>query len=57
VGFNLPAMEAMACRRPVVATRTTWPAEAVKSENGILVDFDDRVGLARGAEWVLTRSD
>ncbi|MBA3915694.1 MAG: glycosyltransferase family 4 protein, partial [Acidobacteriales bacterium] len=28
-GFNLPAMEAMACRTPVIATRTGWPAEAV----------------------------
>ena len=28
-GFNLPAMEAMACRTPVVATHTGWPAEAV----------------------------
>jgi len=57
-GFNLPAMEAMACRTPVVATRTGWPAEAVKSGwNGVLVDIDDHAGLAQGVEWVLSRSD
>lgn len=57
-GFNLPAMEAMACRTPVVSTRAGWPAEAVKSEwNGILVEVDDLTALAYGIEWVLTRSD
>src|SRR5208282_5263036 len=44
-GFNLPAMEAMACRTPVVSTRTGWPAEAVKTGiNGVLVDVEDQVG-------------
>lgn len=56
-GFNLPAMEAMACRTPVVATRTGWPEEAVVTgQNGVLVDVDDVTGLARGVEWVLSRS-
>jgi glycosyltransferase involved in cell wall biosynthesis len=46
-GFNLPAMEAMACRTPVVATRTGWPAEAVVDGwNGAIVDVDDVQGLA-----------
>ena len=57
-GFNLPAMEAMACRTPVVSTRVGWPEEAVKSGwNGILVDVDDVPRLAQGVEWVLSRSD
>jgi glycosyltransferase involved in cell wall biosynthesis len=57
-GFNLPAIEAMACRTPVVSTRTGWPEEAiVPGRNGVLVDVDDEDGLARGLEWVLTRSD
>lgn len=57
-GFNLPAMEAMACRTPVVATRTGWPAESVKSgRNGILVDIDDTVAIVEGVQWVLSRSD
>jgi glycosyltransferase involved in cell wall biosynthesis len=43
-GFNLPALEAMACRTPVISTRTGWPAEAVRS------------GFTQGIEWVLTRS-
>jgi glycosyltransferase involved in cell wall biosynthesis len=57
-GFNLPAMEAMACRTPVVSTRTGWPEEAIRSSiNGILVDIDDGSGLASGIQWVLSRSD
>jgi glycosyltransferase involved in cell wall biosynthesis len=57
-GFNLPALEAMACRTPVVATRTGWPEEAVVTgSNGILVDIDDVNGLAQGVEWVVSRSD
>lgn len=57
-GFNLPAMEAMACRTPVVATRTGWPEEVVDSgRNGVLVDIDDPAAIAQGVEWVLSQSD
>lgn len=57
-GFNLPAMEAMACRTPVVATRTGWPQEAIIDRvNGLLVDIEDDAGLADAAAWVLGRSD
>lgn len=57
-GFNLPAMEAMACRTPVVSTKTGWPAEAIKSQwNGVLTNVDDVRALAQGAEWVLAQDD
>jgi glycosyltransferase involved in cell wall biosynthesis len=57
-GFNLPAMEAMACRTPVVSTNTGWPSEAIKSgSNGVLVDVGDVNALAQGAEWVLSLND
>ncbi|MEH2628578.1 glycosyltransferase involved in cell wall biosynthesis [Bradyrhizobium sp. AZCC 1719] len=57
-GFNLPAMEAMACRTPVVATRIGWPEEAVKTGwNGVLVEVDDVSRLADGVEWVLSQSE
>jgi glycosyltransferase involved in cell wall biosynthesis len=57
-GFNLPAMEAMACRTPVVSTNTGWPSEAIKSGwNGVLVDVGDVAALTDGAEWILSRSD
>ncbi len=56
-GFNLPAMEAMACRTPIVATRTGWPEEAIETgKNGVLVDIDDVAALADGVEWILSRS-
>ncbi|WP_191093423.1 glycosyltransferase family 4 protein [Bradyrhizobium campsiandrae] len=57
-GFNLPAMEAMACRTPVVSTRTGWPAEAiVQGENGFLVDVNDVEGLADSILKVLSCSE
>jgi glycosyltransferase involved in cell wall biosynthesis len=57
-GFNLPALEAMACRTPVVSTRAGWPEEAVKSGwNGVLVNVEDVAGLVEGVKWVLTRTD
>jgi glycosyltransferase involved in cell wall biosynthesis len=57
-GFNLPAMEAMACQTPVVSTNTGWPSEAIKSGwNGVLVDVGDVAALTEGAEWVLSRND
>ena len=53
-GFNLIAMEAMACRTPVVSTRTGWPTEAVvEGRNGALADVDDVDGLAAGVKRVL----
>lgn len=54
-GFNLPAMEAMACRTPVVSTRTGWPEEAIRDHvNGFLVAVDDANALAAQTEQVLT---
>ena len=56
-GFNLPAMEAMACRTPVVSTRTGWPMEAVVTGyNGCLVDVEDETGFVEGIDWILSRS-
>ena len=57
-GFNLPALEAMACRTPVVSTRTGWPEEAIKSGlNGFLVDIDDPKHLAQCIDSVVSLSD
>jgi len=57
-GFNLTAMEAMACRTPVVATRTGWPEEAiVNGSNGVCVDIDDLEALIKATQWVLGLED
>ena len=57
-GFNLPAMEAMACRTPVVSTKAGWPAEAiVDSKNGYLVNVDDVEALAKCIYKVLSMDD
>lgn len=56
-GFNLPAMEAMACRTPVVSTRAGWPEEAiVTGKNGVLVEVDDLEAFTQGATSVLSLS-
>jgi glycosyltransferase involved in cell wall biosynthesis len=57
-GFNLIAMEAMACRTPVVSTRTGWPEEAiVDGVNGALAEVDDVRGLAAAVISILQTSD
>jgi len=57
-GFNLPAMEAMACRTPVVATRTGWPDEAIiPGVNGFLAGIDDAESLASAVEQILDSND
>jgi glycosyltransferase involved in cell wall biosynthesis len=51
-------MEAMACRTPVVSTRTGWPEEVIETgRNGVLTGVDDVAALARGVEWTLALPD
>jgi glycosyltransferase involved in cell wall biosynthesis len=51
-------MEAMACRTPVVATQTGWPAEAlVQGVNGACVPVDDVGALERETERILRLTD
>ena len=57
-GFYLPALEAMACRCPVVSTRVGWPMEGiVDGVNGYLAETGDAAGLAAGMVKTLTLSD
>lgn len=60
-GFNLMPMEAMACRTPVVSTKTGWPLESIKDGvNGFLFDIDHvdqgvdatfRILTSSNSEW------
>ena len=46
-GFHLPALEAMACRCPVVSTRMGGPMDLIEEgKNGFLADVDDAEALA-----------
>ena len=57
-GFNLTAMEAMACGTPIVSTKTGWPVEAViPYKNGVLAEVDDVVALCDGVRWILQQTD
>jgi glycosyltransferase involved in cell wall biosynthesis len=57
-GFNLTAMEAMACRTPVIATKTGWPDGAFQNyENGILIEVDDGVSLVDACHNIFLLND
>lgn len=57
-GFNLTPLEAMACRCPVVVTRTGAMPELVREGvNGHLVEPGDVDGLAKGLVDVLSLDD
>lgn len=57
-GYNLPAMEAMACRTPVLSTKAGWPEEAVVTgKNGALVEVDDVDALFENAVSILSLPD
>ena len=58
-GFHLPALEAMACRCPVVSTRMGGPRDFIEQGvNGFLVEVGDAAGLSerlleifQGNQW------
>ena len=57
-GFNLMAMEAMACGTPVVSTKTGWPAEAIQDGiNGYLIDIDNVEQGSAAAAKILAMTD
>ncbi|MCA9606470.1 MAG: glycosyltransferase family 4 protein [Myxococcales bacterium] len=57
-GFGLPALEAMACRTPLVSTRYGGPADFVRDgENGFLAEVDDVEALTARVLEVLRLSD
>jgi glycosyltransferase involved in cell wall biosynthesis len=55
-GFGLPALEAMACGAPVIASRRGALPEVV-SAAGVLVDPEDEAGLAAALARVLGSAD
>jgi glycosyltransferase involved in cell wall biosynthesis len=56
-GFGLPLLEAMACRCPVVATRTGAALDLIEPDaNGYLADVEDAGALAEGLKRVLSLS-
>lgn len=56
-GFGLPAVEAMACGTPVVATRAGALAEVMAlTEGGILAERDDPDSIASGVRQLLENS-
>lgn len=56
-GFPLVGIEAMACGKPVVATRIGGIPEAIDEETGILVDKEDVSSLAKGIGELIENKD
>lgn len=57
-GFGLPILEAMACRTPVVATRTGCAPDVIQNGiNGYVADIDDVEGLVSGMDNILKTSN
>jgi glycosyltransferase involved in cell wall biosynthesis len=57
-GFGLPILEAMACRTPVVATRTGAAEDVIRPGiNGEIVDVGDVAGLSAAASRILNYSE
>ncbi|MCX4188431.1 glycosyltransferase family 4 protein, partial [Methylophaga sp. OBS4] len=52
-GFGLPILEAMACRTPVIGTKTGAAPELLDDSTGFLVDIDDKDALVRGMEKII----
>lgn len=52
--FGVVIGEAMACGKPVIATRCTGPEFILTKENGLLVEIDSSRDLAAAMEQVLT---
>ncbi len=53
-GFGVVLIEAMACGKPVVATRCGGPEDIVKKDTGILVPPSDEAALAKALREVLS---
>ncbi|MEX0299173.1 MAG: glycosyltransferase family 4 protein [Kordiimonas sp.] len=54
-GFGLPILEALACRSPVVATRTGCTTDVIEEgQNGFIVDVGDAAGMADKACKILS---
>lgn len=56
-GFSIACIEAMACRIPVVATRSGGPEEILEGEAGILVPTGDPQSIALAVELVASSKD
>lgn len=57
-GFGLPVLEAMACRTPVVATRTGCAPDIITDgQNGFVVDVEDSAALGEKLAEVLIMAE
>ncbi|MDP1725752.1 MAG: glycosyltransferase [Bacteroidota bacterium] len=51
--FGVAIVEALACGKPVISTRSGGPEDIINETNGILVAKEDPIALAEGMEWMM----
>ncbi len=51
--FGVVIVEALACGKPVIATKSGGPEDIINSTNGILVEKENINALAYGMEWMM----
>ena len=54
--FGVTLVEALACGKPVIATRSGGPEDFVNEQNGMLVDIDDGNALAAAMGEMITHA-
>lgn len=55
--FGISFIEALACGKPVIATKCGGPESIVNSNNGLLVEKEDPVGLAKAMQNMIEKYD
>jgi len=57
-GFGIPTLEAMACEKPIIATKTgEAPYIITNLKNGLLVDLGDDKGLYKKIKYLIENRD
>ena len=55
--FGVALVEALACGKPVISTRSGGPEDTINQENGVLVEKENPVELSKAMKWMMEDID